>query len=326
MHNDLSEMSQYEAGLYALPIVGRAGLGNMLFPWARSEVFARDYGARILSPIWGNVRIGPYFRREPEKRNYRKLFHAAHHVHGFLRTVPSLWGKRFSEVEFGPAVLGSAARRRPCVVVFKGNADLFTSLLAERDFIRHQLWAITSETRRVTSGPYGETFIAMHIRRGDITRQGFTREQLHDVAQYTPTSWFVSMARAVRSCPELDHIPIVVFTDGSTNEVAAVLRFANVYLHRRRTALEDIWTIGRASLLFASGFSTFGMWASYLGGMPTLYAPGKIAQRVQTGSPTSVEIEVPEDGKIPSQAMSRVIAASPDTNSVFVSAIEGLHP
>jgi hypothetical protein len=184
---------------------------------------------------------------------------------------------------------------------------LFTSLVAEREFIRHQLWAITPQKRCVTESVSGECFIAMHIRRGDLTRQGFTCEQLRDVAQYTPTSWFVSMARAVRRFPELDPIPIVVFTDGSTDEVAEVLRFDNVFLHRRRSALEDIWTIAHARLLFGSGFSTFSMWASYLGGMPTFYAPGKMAQRVQIESPASLEIELPEEGSIPDVGLSRVI-------------------
>jgi len=47
--------------LFALPIVGRAGLGNMLFPWARAEIFAKRFNARVLRPSWNTVRPGPYF-------------------------------------------------------------------------------------------------------------------------------------------------------------------------------------------------------------------------------------------------------------------------
>ena len=46
------------------------------------------------------------------------------------------------------------------------------------------------------------------------------------------------------------------------------------------SAIGDILLLSKASLLFASAHSTFSMWGSYLGGMPTLYYPGKMDQRV----------------------------------------------
>ena len=36
------------------------------------------------------------------------------------------------------------------------------------------------------------------------------------------------MARAVRRCPELDSVPIVVFTDGSADEVAEALNIDDI--------------------------------------------------------------------------------------------------
>jgi hypothetical protein len=285
--------------LFALPVVGRAGLGNMLFPWARAEIFARQTGARILKPVWNTVRLGPYLRREPEKRNYFGLFRAPHHLHGVSRMMSLLTGNRVLESERESATIKAKFPYRHHVVVFKGLDKYFGPLLPEYAFIRDQLWIMTRERMRATGSVYGERFIAMHIRRGDLTRQGLGPEELNAQAPYTPIAWFASMARAVRRCPELDSVPIVMFTDGSADEVAEVLNIDDIHLHRRGTAIADLWALAHARLLFATGFSTFSMWASFLGGMPTIYAPGKIQQYVQTGRPHAVEIELEEGADIP---------------------------
>jgi hypothetical protein len=91
----------------------------------------------------------------------------------------------------------------------------------------------------------------------------------------------------------------VVFTDGSSDEVSALCAVDGARLHHRQAAITDLWTLAHAGLLFASGFSTFSMWASFLGGMPTLYAPGKIQQRVQLGSRNAIELELGEGSPLP---------------------------
>jgi len=98
-----------------------------------------------------------------------------------------------------------------------------------------------------------------------------------------------------------------LFTDGSREEVAEILNVDNVHLHRRGTAIADLWTLAQARLLFASGFSTFSMWASFLGGMPTIYAPGKIQERVQLERPRPLEIEVEEGADIPAHLIAMVV-------------------
>jgi hypothetical protein len=289
--------------LYALARIGRAGLGNSLFPWARAELFARQTGARMLAPQWTNVRFGPYLRREPEKRRYRSFFRAEHHRRGLSRILIATLGHRLSETQI-ELLSRPGSSLRPCVVEFRGLGDMFTSLAGKHEFIRNQLWQMTVAPLRANAQQHGNKFIAMHVRRGDLTRQGFSQQELRsDVTQYTPISWFVSMARAARREPALHAIPLVVFTDGSPDELGPLLEIDGVLLHSRQTAITDLWTLTHAQLLFASGFSTFSMWASFLGGMPTIYAPGKIQQRVQSGRPDSTEIELEEGADLPARAM-----------------------
>ena len=292
--------------LYALPLVGRAGLGNMLFPWARAEIFAREHGARMLAPNWAAFRLGPYLRREPERRNYLRSFRAPHHLRGVSRLIIPAFGNTVDENDFRDGRPVAPSSGRPVVVLFQGMGELFRPLLTAQDFIRAQLWAMTQGELRATGAAYGDRFIAMHIRRGDLTRQGFTPEELLAVQQYTPISWFSSMARMIRQCPELADLPIVVFTDGSDDEVSEVLGHKNVQLHRRLGAIADMWTLAHATLLFASGYSTFGMWASFLGRMPTVYAPGKLSQPVQAGAAEAMEIELAAEAEWPDHLRARL--------------------
>lgn len=60
--------------LFGFPDMGRTGLGHSLLAWGRCAVWCRDTGATMLAPQWFRIRVGPYLRREHDKRNYFKLF------------------------------------------------------------------------------------------------------------------------------------------------------------------------------------------------------------------------------------------------------------
>src|SRR5262249_47824902 len=127
------------AGLYALARIGRAGLGNGLLPWARAELFARDSGAKMLAPRWWSLRIGPYLRREPDKRRYARFFYSDRHVSGFSRVSSLVRGRRVSEAKVDQ-ICDRASRSRPCVVEFRGLGEFFVPLAGEHGFLRDRLW------------------------------------------------------------------------------------------------------------------------------------------------------------------------------------------
>jgi hypothetical protein len=285
------------SGVYALPVVGRAGLGNALLPWARAELFADRVGARLLAPKWNVIRPGPYLRGEPDKRSYGDCFLEGTYTAGFRRSLVLALGRRVDEATF-EAAANCAPFDRSCVVEFCGIGDLFTPLVQSAPLIRHRLWQMTRAVMRPQPLERDDRFIAMHVRRGDITRQGFSATQLATVNQYTPLSWFIGMHGLMQRDPTLRHFPISLFTDGSADEVAELARLKGVHLNKRQSAIADLWTLSQASLLIASGYSTFSMWASFLGGMPTVYAPGKMQQRLQSGSAV-FEGEVTADGPLP---------------------------
>lgn len=50
------------------------GLANCLFVYARAVKYAHRTGARMIAPTWFNISLGPYLRRQPDKRHYLHLF------------------------------------------------------------------------------------------------------------------------------------------------------------------------------------------------------------------------------------------------------------
>ena len=53
---------------------GGAGLGNILFPWARALVYTKKYNLTRIKTTWFNLKIGPFLRLERDKRVYSDLF------------------------------------------------------------------------------------------------------------------------------------------------------------------------------------------------------------------------------------------------------------
>ena len=282
---------------YALPLVGRAGLGNELFPWARAELYARGTGTRIVAPQWASLRIGPWLRREPDKRRYGGIFRAPHHVHGARAAALRLVGRRVAESAPHASEPAPRGALRPELIVFAGLGGYFAPLAGSHAYLREQLWAMTRTALR--PAPASAPFVAMHVRRGDVTRQGMSRGELEDSPVYTPLAWFVAMARALRRDASWRAAPIVVFTDGSADEVRELCAVEGVVLRPRAPAVTDLWAMAGATALFASGFSTFSMWASFLGRMPTFYAPGKLQQRLLGGDPGALEMELAPDAPLP---------------------------
>ena len=56
------------------------GLGNLLFIFARSIVLAEKINSQIIWPTWPSIKVGPWIRREKDKRFYGDLFKMMGHI------------------------------------------------------------------------------------------------------------------------------------------------------------------------------------------------------------------------------------------------------
>jgi hypothetical protein len=245
-----------------------------MFPWARAVVFARQRRASILAPHWVQMRLGSLLRSEPVKRFYFGEFSNADYVKGLRRWLVLARGCRVSEASVD--IRGGNAAR-PTVVEFSGMENLFIPIRHSWELIREELFRIAApailERAKATSVP----FIAAHVRRGDLTRQRVVAD-IESLTQFTPTRWFVEAIRLLREAPDWRALPIRIFSDGSDDELAPLLSIPGCQRATTGSSVGDMLALASARLLLASGYSTFSMWASFLGRMPTLYAPGKFQQ------------------------------------------------
>jgi hypothetical protein len=272
-----------EKRIYGYADVGRSGLGNMLFPWARCVLWTRDHAVGMLAPEWWTFRIGPYFRRERDKRQYQKLLGTAGYIGGFRKQ----WLMRALRRVDEDALQG--APKDGVVVQFKGIKGYFEPLRGRADEVRSELLRIA---RRPPAASIGSPYIGVHVRRGDFSIPQSAKTLVDGAECYQiAIEWYIEALRAVRSAIGTP-VQALVFSDGSPAELGALLAEPNVALRAGATALDDMLALGDSGVLIASG-STFSMWGSYLRGAPTLWYPGQRRQRVlgPTNAPIDLEPE-----------------------------------
>lgn len=270
--------------LYANPMVGRTGLGNMLFSWARAEVFSRTQGARILAPQWVNMcRLGPWLRQERDKRYYLSSFSNAGYIKGLHRQFVLHAVEHAGETEFSERPRGGdegGAR----VVDFKGMDGFFAPFLSEQAYVKERLYSIASQAiqKHVERIP-DQPFIGVHIRRGDFQGGGLAISD----------DWYVrAIDRAVRSTSKGNGVfPVRVFSDAAPGALRFLTDvFPNAEIMPKAPALLDLLLLSRCRALVGTSRSTFSMWAGFLGQMPSFWHPCEIPPPFSVSSKATVTV------------------------------------
>lgn len=226
---------------YVYPDVGRTGLCNMLYPWARAICYAKEHGCRVIAPAWTKfTRIGPILRRERDKRFYVGQFTNQGYVGGFAK----MWLLAFG----GDKVLR-----------FSGMTDGLKPLIYEAATVKNELIRIANPSYLKALEDLPDEFIGVHIRKGDFLTIGFSLSN----------EYYVRAIRLARK--RVGDIPILVFSDGEASELAYLNSFANVCFMPHAPALQDLLSLTRAEILIATNRSTFSGWAAYLGGMTSFW-------------------------------------------------------
>lgn len=271
---------------------GGDGLGNLLFCWARCLVTARRNGWRMIWPTWfsfkpKNWRSNPY-----DVRTYGNLFHpTAEYSRGGTKFVQLAAHRWVSE--------SSAAKEPPTpgsVVIFRGMAGKFQPFVEELDAVKAALIEMTRPQHLSGYTDRGKESIGIHVRRGDFIRRPDPEATKKLDNSALPLSWYMAALEAVRA--RLGYpAPAQVYSDGTEEELRPLLNIPAVARFNFGSSIADMLAISRSSLLIASG-SSFSMWASYLGQVPTIWHPGKLLQSVHLG-PERREVEWAKGDPLP---------------------------
>jgi hypothetical protein len=233
------------------------GLGNMLFPWARSVSLGARYHLPVLFPTWPQIKLGSYWRGERDKRHYARLFRPTpDYVTGWQRLRLLLASPSISEEEFLQDPHAHMNSSRDVVVRVTGLGSFFLPILHDHDIIRAKLLDMVRPEH--VPPPCTRGFVAAHVRLGDFT-----------VGKQTTSMAFFEnvLSQIKRNLPDED---IVIFTDGEETEVENLIHTYGARLARYGSSITDMLALSSAKLLVASKNSSFSWWASYLGRMPTI--------------------------------------------------------
>lgn len=237
--------------------LGGPGLGNILFPWARAIVYAKEHNLTRVQTTWKNLKLGTFFRKERDKRFYFNLFTEKEGIDGIRKFLLLNFSKK--------------------VKVFSGMEGLFGSFKHEHQFIRSELLKIVNPYYLSGVDAFNRDSVAIHIRMGDfqiaqneeILRNGCWNHRL-------PLEWYKSIIEKIRDKCDL---PIYIFSDGRDEDIRDILDIENCERAYFGSAISDMLALGSAKVLVASA-STFSMWASFLGKVPTIWFPGQMREKI----------------------------------------------
>ena len=264
-----ARLSRWDFGV--LRILG-AGLGNLLFPWARSMVLARNAGLIPIFPAWPQLKLGPIFRRERDPRTYQDLFRPTSEYICGIAKLRTLIRRRYPESMF-PEVLPPES-----LIECSGMEGFFAPIFCDHEYVLRKLVDICRDEHLAAWKQGVRNTIGIHVRLGDFNPappQSNADQPVTNVR--LPIEWYVHAMQQIRR--HCGPIQAEVFSDGSDTELAQLLRVRGVMRVNYGSSISELLALSRCRILVASG-STFSMWASYLGRMPAVWHPTRLVQRL----------------------------------------------
>jgi len=263
--------------------LGGAGLGNILFPWASALVYAKKHNCQRIQTTWKNLKIGTFLRKERDKRMYFDLFTGRDGIGGF---------KKFFLLNFNNKV------KR-----FSGMNDLFSPFKNEQAFVKQELLKIINPYHLDKANKFNANSIGIHIRMGDFENPE-NEQTLRDGAwnYRLPMKWYLNIIKKLR---EQTNLPIYIFSDAKDDDLKELLQLENCKRAYFGSAISDMMALSKCKVLVSSA-STFSMWASFLGQMPTIWFPGQMRHKLITALDI-FEGEIDYNDTIPSSIIKIII-------------------
>lgn len=271
--------------------LGGAGLGNILFPWARAVIYAEKNNLLKINTTWRSLKVGPLLRGELDTRGYSDLFDD-NNISGIKKFILLVFGKRILEKYSEGSIL--EGNRWPILVIFTGMKNQMQDILHDSQIVKKELINITRKKNLEEIEVFDGKGISIHIRMGDFytpasedeIRAGKTNCRL-------PIEWYISVIEKIRTNVGHD-VQVNVFSDGTDDELRKIMLLKNIKRHYYGSAIADMLALSKSEVLIVSN-STFSLWASYLGRMPTIWFPGTLREKLYDNEIFEGEIDYTDD-------------------------------
>ena len=216
-----------------------SGLANCLFVYAKAIAYAHRTGARLISPTWFNIGIGPYIRHQKDKRHYLGLFTTKGEISGVDKIYRLLLN-------------------RNRINVICGLENYFGDILNDSKVIASYIEAHVNPSLLENLNKYDFTnCVAVHIRLGDYPER-----------VRIPISWYANKIKTIQA--KHPEYRFLVFSDGRDNELIELTSIRNVERQFFGNAIADILAISKCCYLIGSD-STFSGWGAFLGQVPCIF-------------------------------------------------------
>lgn len=245
------------------------GLGNKLFPWARAHCAAQILGAIQVEPRWFGLRNAAFLRGGID---YRHLF-KKNFLYDNFRSDPAAINRifllisnqlgliRFEKRYFADLISLKRATflKREWIIFRADQAHHFSDLFEYRCSIKKKLQELSKNTDGLIHT--SEPFIGINYRSGNDFKSHFDGGS----QAKTDLNWFIRAVGEVRL--KYGNLPVYVVSDGAPHHLENLIKsVADCQMRRFSSAIEDLLFLSKATVLLASGNSSFSAWASFLSG------------------------------------------------------------
>ena len=228
--------------------VGGFGLGNILFPYFRSIIYAIKDGAVVLYPLTNQVQPRNFIREKSIRslRNYNDIFSKLNWISmDKYSSAKNFYGRKW----FNEDYIETENR-----IIFEGCRNYFYDIFEERELIQ----SIINYSFSLKPKIYKKC-VAFHLRLGDflINGKSIDRKKILD------SFLFFTKKKGLK---------INLYSNTSQNNILSFLKIdslpENVSLISNNSALKDILEMAKSEYICGNPYSTYVEWARFLA--PTL--------------------------------------------------------
>ena len=257
-----------------------AGLGNLLFVWAKAMLFAHLNGLPLRTIGWGRMKVGPWLRGEKSKRIYGGFFKNDTTVFEswWLRSKLKITASDRNKYNLKVREHAPEELNRCEFVVFNqipSWSDFFEGIKEHRIFVRTALFEMLHPAMREKLERHEAPVIGVHIRMGDFRKMKEDENFRETGGVRTPQQYFLEMITRIREMRGED-IPVTIFTDGKPEEIREILELPAVSLAPENPDIVDLLLLSKSKVVVTSASSTFGYWSGFLADAPLIMHPDHI--------------------------------------------------
>lgn len=288
---------------------GGAGLGNLLFMWSRAIATAKEHDCELIWPTWPSIKYGPWIRREKDKRLYADLFQNRANMIGGIKKYKLLllsnkiYCKKYDEINWNEI-------HKNDVIIGKGfgleSGELqmsFDDLQEYQSDIAMTITKCLQKKGKKALGFNADNAINVHVRLGD-----FSAVNLHALANGDNNTriqidWYVAIVKKIREAAGWP-VQVNVFSDGTDEELAALLVLQNVRRITYGNSIADIVALSKAPVMIPSA-SSFSLWARFLGECSSISYPNQMKASILSHG-TGFEVECATDDALPQNVICKI--------------------